>query len=338
MFSELTILVGRYVLDCTFFRPAGGVAPPSNSAVCVVVAPCHRAGKTHTRARPTAFSRLNDLVAEFFAVVERRPPKNDVIRKRLMASASTGGARPKFTVRDGDDYWLVKPTIESDVEDVAALEHATQTWGRKSGLCFAETRYLPHLTSRGIVLVKRFDRHKDRRLMCVSAASLLQVNHAPINDGDLTGASYPRLAETFKTIGVSLNDRKELFSRMVFNAVVGNDDDHARNHAITFHVQNKSWALAPAFDVVPNPTDESPQNLFMQVCAASTEILRDNLVKNHLQFGFDSEQQCCEHLNQLLATIRGSFEEVAGLFPVSFRHVMKNRMQHNFNKLRAGRT
>ena len=48
-------------------------------------------------------------------------------------------------------------------------------------------------------------------------------------------------------------DRRELFGRMVFNAVCGNDGDHVRNHAVCFRPDLGGWRLSPAFDVVPNP-------------------------------------------------------------------------------------
>lgn len=39
------------------------------------------------------------------------------------------------------------------------------------------------------------------------------------------------LAEELKRIGAPAEDQLELFRRMVFNAIIGNDDDHPRNHA-----------------------------------------------------------------------------------------------------------
>src|SRR6185503_4193345 len=44
---------------------------------------------------------------------------------------------------------------------------------------------------------------------------------------------------------------KEIWRRMVFNACVGNVDDHARNHG--FLRVTDGWVLSPAYDIVPNP-------------------------------------------------------------------------------------
>jgi len=46
-------------------------------------------------------------------------------------------------------------------------------------------------------------------------------------------------------------DRLELFKRMVFNAMVTNNDDHPRNHAMLRTAAG--WRLSPAYDIVPVP-------------------------------------------------------------------------------------
>ena len=44
---------------------------------------------------------------------------------------------------------------------------------------------------------------------------------------------------------------KELWSRMLFNILVGNTDDHARNHACFW--DGKHIRLTPAYDIDPRP-------------------------------------------------------------------------------------
>lgn len=109
-----------------------------------------------------------------------------------------------------------------------------------------------------------FDRDRAQRLMCVSAATLLQTEHPGSAAGETSRWSDPRLAEELQRIGAPLEDRIELFERMVFNAVCSNDDDRVRNHAVVYRVQERRWRLAPAFDVVPN-TAEQPARLAMQL-------------------------------------------------------------------------
>lgn len=272
--------------------------------------------------------QLSALIAELTAISENRPALNASLRKRLFATPSMGGARPKATVSDADSYWLVKPGLATDTVDLALLEHVTQQWGRAAGLHFAQSVHHPIMSGRSAVRILRFDRHGSRRLMTISAASLLQVAYPPMHEADYTGASYARLAEELRRIGVPAEDWKCLFGRMVFNAVVGNDDDHPRNHAVVYAHEERRWRLAPAFDVVPNP-EENPARLFMQVSTGRREISRANLLADFQRFGFASHQDAAAHLDELLEKISASFIEIAPLFSDDLKRLMQQRLLAN---------
>ena len=47
------------------------------------------------------------------------------------------------------------------------------------------------------------------------------------------------------------SDSEELFRRMLFNLLIGNTDDHGRNHALLLDLASKHWRLSPAYDIVP---------------------------------------------------------------------------------------
>ncbi|HFQ80286.1 MAG TPA: HipA domain-containing protein [Desulfobacterales bacterium] len=62
--------------------------------------------------------------------------------------------------------------------------------------------------------------------------------------------SYPELASFIRRYGESYpGDAQQLFRRMVFNILIGNTDDHARNHA--FFWNGKHYQLTPAYDICP---------------------------------------------------------------------------------------
>jgi serine/threonine-protein kinase HipA len=269
--------------------------------------------------------RLDEVVAELDAIVASRPPVNASLRKQLFATPSMGGARPKAVVRDGEDFWLVKPGLYTDTVDLALLEHATQQWGRRAGMDFAETRHHPLQGGRSVVLVKRFDRRGEQRSMTLSAASLLQLQYPFVSADDTAGASYPRLAEELKRIGAPTEDRLELFRRMVFNAVLGNDDDHPRNHAVVFRHQEKRWRLAPAFDVVPNP-DEDPQRLVMITGAGRRDIDRDALVADHVQFGIPTREAAVHEVSAMVQRMRATFDDIAPLLDPGLRALLTRRL------------
>ena len=61
-------------------------------------------------------------------------------------------------------------------------------------------------------------------------------------------ASYEALADIVRArFTAPVETLKELFARMTFNILVGNTDDHARNHA-TFW-DGEYFTLTPAYDI-----------------------------------------------------------------------------------------
>lgn len=280
--------------------------------------------------------QLKQVIEELDALNAQQPPVHVQLRRRLVQTISVGGARPKATLQDEEGrYWLLKPGLGSDVADIPRLEHVGQQWGAASGLCFAPT--VLHSastgdTGRSAVRVLRFDRDRERRAMCVSAASLLQAEYPGGLSNDRW--SYPRLAEELRRIGAPLEDRRELFGRMVFNAVCGNDDDHPRNHAIVFDAAGGGWRLAPAFDVVPNPVD-TPPYLAMQLSTGRFDIARDAVLADAHRFGFDNREQAASWLDALLVRIAGSFPEAAAVLDDAWRERLTQRLAQNLSLLRA---
>jgi serine/threonine-protein kinase HipA len=271
--------------------------------------------------------QLHEVVEELAALAERRPAIRAKVRARLVQTASVGGARPKTTVQgENGDFWLVKPEVATDVANIPLLEHVGQQWGAACGLHFAATCYHPAAGGRSAVRVLRFDRAHARRHMCVSAASLLQTEYPGFPQTDRW--SYPRLAEELKLAGVPLEDRVELFGRMVFNAVCGNDDDHVRNHAIVYRSDERRWRLAPAFDVVPNPV-ETPARLHMQLSLGRFDISREAALADAHRFGFTSVKDAAAYLDGLLERIAASFDGAACWLDQAWKDVLHERLVRN---------
>jgi serine/threonine-protein kinase HipA len=189
---------------------------------------------------------------------------NDWLRMLIAPGGSLGGARPKASVVDPDgDLWIAKFPSVRDEHDVGGWELVVQTLARGCGLrvpeslarCFAN----PHHT----FLVKRFDRTAvGRRLHFASAMTLTGRK-----DGDdaSIGASYLELARVLIDHGAQTDaDLRELWSRVVFNMLISNTDDHLRNHGFLL-VPGKGWRLSEAFDV--NPAADS-QGLRLNVSDA----------------------------------------------------------------------
>jgi serine/threonine-protein kinase HipA len=284
--------------------------------------------------RSPKLQQLDGLVEELQAMSERRPPVDARLRKVLMSTPSMGGARPKGTLRDGEDYWLVKPIMQSDVADIPRLEHFTLKWGTASGLNFAQSVHHQVGGAPSVVRVLRFDRKADRRKMAISAASLLSAEYP---GGLRAGWSYPLLAQLLQRIGAPQRDQIELFDRMVFNAMVGNDDDHPRNHAAIYDIQEKRWRLSPAFDVVPNPEME-PKALAMQVSAGRFDITREAVLADVELFGFKDQNEAELHLDALLDTIASAFPTVQAELPAELSTLLRDRLANGMRQLAARTT
>jgi serine/threonine-protein kinase HipA len=100
-----------------------------------------------------------------------------------------------------------------------------------------------------VLLIERFDRIPARdgwhRKHMISALTLFELD-----DMMARYASYEGLAEIIRRrFGEPSATLRELFSRLVFNILSGNTDDHARNHAAFW---DGEWLkLTPAYDICP---------------------------------------------------------------------------------------
>lgn len=287
-------------------------------------------GKTPSVQHITALKldSLPLIISELNAISEHRPSVDEKLRKRLVQTVGVGGARPKATVQDETgQYWLVKPQIATDVADIPRLEHMAQQWGAASGLDFAQTVFHAAARGRSAIRILRFDREHKQRRMCVSAASLLQAEY-PGGTAQAELWSYPRLAEELRLIGAPAGDRIELFGRMIFNAVCGNDDDHVRNHAVVYRHDQKRWRLAPAFDVVPNPV-EMPRTLMLQLSIGRFDICRAAALADARRFGFASREEAERYLDDLLVRIRAGFDSTAHLLEPHWQELLLARLRQN---------
>lgn len=169
------------------------------------------------------------------------------IRQLLVPGGSLGGARPKASfVDERGELWLAKFPSTEDRIDVGLWEFVAHQLSIAAGIDMPEARLLP-LSDRGHTFAaRRFDREGASRRMYASARTML--------DMDSDGASYLDLAMAVQDNGAAGSvwaGLEELFRRAVFNVLIGNRDDHLRNHG--FLREPTGWTLAPAFDVNPNP-------------------------------------------------------------------------------------
>ena len=185
-------------------------------------------------------------------------PQKKWLAQLLHPGTSLGGARPKASVIDGDGVLTVaKFPSRKDDYDVAGWEHLCQVMARKAGISVADTSIIPG-EKHHILLSRRFDRTpQGRRIHFASALTLLGLT-----DGDnaSTGYGYTDIADFIVRYGADVvRNLEELYRRVAFYIIVGNSDDHFRNHG--FLLTRKGWILSPAYDI--NPTLSNHQSLLI---------------------------------------------------------------------------
>jgi serine/threonine-protein kinase HipA len=105
---------------------------------------------------------------------------------------------------------------------------------------------------------------------------------------DRDARSYARLADEMHRREVPLQDRQELYLRMIYNALIGNTDDHPRNHAIIYI--KDSWRLSPMYDAVPILDEGPAKQLSMTVGPDGARIPRNNLLSQHPHFDLTRDE------------------------------------------------
>ncbi len=196
-------------------------------------------------------TRIAELQAIAFELTRKKLAPPDQIRawlKVLVApGASLGGARPKANIVDDLGHlWIAKFPSAVDDYDVAAWEKVLHELAGECGISVPESQLLQLDGGYHTFMVKRFDRNRESRRFFTSAMTML--NHIDTDD-----ASYLELAEflvTFAEPESLQSDLEELFTRVVFNVVTANRDDHLRNHG--FLRSPSGWQLAPAYDMNPS--------------------------------------------------------------------------------------
>ncbi|MDD2583015.1 MAG: type II toxin-antitoxin system HipA family toxin [Desulfuromonadaceae bacterium] len=193
----------------------------------------------------TSIIHLSELLtaAEHF---ERGDLEETGLSLLFGAGSSPGGARPKAVVFDEGDrnYYIAKFPSVKDQEDVVKIEFATMETARLAGLNVPDTR-LVQCASKSVLLVHRFDIIPAGRRHMISFQTLLKAH-------GFYQLRYQDLLAVLRKYSNDPQEDSELFFRqMVFNAVVGNTDDHLKNFWIVFDHQ-QGWRLSPAFDLIPN--------------------------------------------------------------------------------------
>lgn len=155
-------------------------------------------------------------------------------------AGSSGGARPKVLINIDGEEWIVKFRASFDPQNVGEIEYHYSLLAKKCGIEMMETR----LFNGKYFGTRRFDRVNGERIHVHSAAGLLYADYR------LPSLDYTSLMKATFALTKDINEAEKLFRLMVFNVLIKNKDDHAKN--FSFIYANNQWKLSPAYDLLPS--------------------------------------------------------------------------------------
>ena len=153
---------------------------------------------------------------------------------------SSGGARPKVFARIDGREWLVKFKATNDPVNVGEIEYNYSLLAKECGIRMAETR----LFNDRYFGVERFDRTPHGKIHTISAAGLLHANYR------IPSLDYSILLKLTLNLTKDMEQVISMFRLMIFNILISNRDDHAKN--FSFQWINGTWKLSPAYDLLPS--------------------------------------------------------------------------------------
>ena len=194
--------------------------------------------------------------------VEKGIPLTPELGRALLHGTSIGGARPKTTITSDDRKYIAKFSSQNDLYSVVKAEYIAMRLAAEAGLKVASVR-MERAAGKDVLLVERFDREKTdgawARKMMVSALTLLELDEMMARY-----ASYENLATIIRHRFTEPKETlRELYSRILFNVLCGNTDDHARNHAAFWDGTRPT--LTPAYDICPQARTGSEANQAMLI-------------------------------------------------------------------------
>ncbi|NGM71665.1 type II toxin-antitoxin system HipA family toxin [Sphingobacterium sp. SGL-16] len=170
--------------------------------------------------------------------------------------SSAGGARPKILISQhkesgkiiaGDvtcsaDYkhYLVKLDLDEVGYSRETIEYCYYLTARHLGLTMMDSLLIEgkHFAT------ERFDRVNGQKRHVRTVSGLTGWDFKSLDK-----SSYENVFDLAIYLKIPHKQLEELFSRMVFNVVFHNTDDHLKNHSFMYMQETDSWELSPFYDV-----------------------------------------------------------------------------------------
>lgn len=193
--------------------------------------------------------KLEELL-RITTIVEENLSLPKELEYALLCGTSIGGARPKALIQDGNHHYIIKFPLSTDSFNLIKAEYVGMRLAKLLGINVPNVS-IRQVLEKEVLIVERFDREYKNsgftRKLMLSALSLLKLNEL-----EARYASYLDFADVLRQQSYNpKQDLIELYRRLVFNILIGNTDDHARNYSAFW--DGKALNLTPAYDLCPQP-------------------------------------------------------------------------------------
>jgi serine/threonine-protein kinase HipA len=186
------------------------------------------------------YANLERLALEAESILDSDDYSGEGIEEFQDRGGSPGGARPKiFTYYNGKE-WLVKFRAKQDPKSIGIDEYNYSLLAKKCGVKMPETR----LFEEKYFGVERFDRTQKGKLHIISVAGLIGADYR------MPSIDYEHIFQVCGALTHNVVELWKIYRLMVFNYLIDNKDDHAKN--FSFIYRDSNWHFAPAYDILPS--------------------------------------------------------------------------------------
>lgn len=234
---------------------------------------------------------VNDILAErsnFNSNIHS--DSSNSIMNIIRLGTSAGGARPKAVITYNEKtgeirsghvpvkknfyHWIIKLDGVDNGELVSGreygrIEYAYYLMAKDCGITMNPCKLLEE-NGRAHFMTRRFDRPQGNEKLHLQ--SLCAVAHFDYNNPD--AYSYEQAFQVMRKMRLSYPEAQQLFTRLVFNVIANNNDDHTKNISFLMD-QNGNWALSPAYDVT---FAYDPENFWLKRHQMSVNGKRSEIV------------------------------------------------------------
>jgi len=305
---------GRRVINLRMSNDAGRDA---DEMTYLLGSGSNRIGALDFQASPVEYvSRDDDATLEqlmdLAALVEAGEHIPDALAAAAQHGTSIGGARPKALLTDGHRQLIAKFSSAADDRPVVKSEAMSMLLAARAGIDVAPVEVC-RTNGKDVLLVQRFDRVAIADGTFARRGMLSMLTVLGFAAAGSWGASYADIAQELRTGPWDEVPRalREMFSRLAFNILVGNNDDHLRNHAAFW--DGHKLALTPAYDLAPQIRNTNPSSQAIAITSDGQRASQLRLVLEVAREFLLDRAEAEEIVERVRTAIEVNWEECADL-------------------------